>query len=108
MVKIIQLQAPFERLKIYNHIPEIALRKSIILQAIKDATSSSKSKTDIENKTIAREWIYSNDPDFLEICGEAGYEPNYVRSIASEFIKLFNGEEEFRLLMENFKARVIA
>jgi len=63
MVKIIQLQAPFERLKIYNDIsPEVTLRKAIILQAIKDATSSSKSQRDIENKLIAREWIYCNDP----------------------------------------------
>jgi hypothetical protein len=62
MVKIVQLQAPFERLKMYNDIPEVALQKAIILQAIKDATSSSKSQRDIENKLIAREWIYCNDP----------------------------------------------
>jgi hypothetical protein len=106
MVKIIQLQAPFERLKIYNDIsPEVTLRKAIILQAIKDATSSSKSKADKENKIIAREWIYGDDPYFVTICEEAGYEPNYVRSIATEFIKLLNGQEEFLEFMRGFKQR---
>jgi hypothetical protein len=104
MVKIVQLQAPFERLKIYNDIsPEVALRKAIILQAIKDATSSSKSKIDKENKIIAREWLYGNDPYFVTICEEAGYEPSYVRSIASEFIKLLNGEEDFKNFIKEFK-----
>ena len=105
MVKIVQLQAPFERLKIYNDIPEVALQKAIILQAIKDATSSSKSQRDIENKVIAREWIYCDDPDFVTVCEKAGYEPSYIRSIAGQFIQLLNGEYEFQKFMASLEAK---
>ena len=105
MTKIIQLQSPFERLKEYNDAsPEKTLHKAIILQLIKDATSSSKSKQDQVNKNISREWIFINNPDFVIICQEAGYEPYYIRKLACKFIKLFNGDQEFEDMIEFFKS----
>ncbi|AFB28840.1 hypothetical protein RPK_02915 [Rickettsia rickettsii str. Hlp len=35
---VIKLTTPFERIKLYNSIPDIALRSAIIMQAIIDAT----------------------------------------------------------------------
>ena len=103
MKKIVQLQAPFERLKSYNDIsPEVALRKAIILQAVKDATSSSKSKEDNNSKIIAREWIFGDNPDFDTICNEAFLDPGYIKNISSKFIKLFNGEEEYKKIKKEF------
>lgn len=39
MYNVIKFQAPFERLKYYNSSPEVSLYKSIITQAIIDATN---------------------------------------------------------------------
>lgn len=38
---VIRLTTPFERIKLYNVSPDVALRRAIITQAIIDATNTS-------------------------------------------------------------------
>lgn len=45
---VIKLTTPFERIKFYNPIPDIALRSAIIMQAIIDATNTSTKKEAIK------------------------------------------------------------
>ena len=54
MHNVTKLQAPFERLKKYDISPDIALRKAIIMQAIFDATSTSKDRKAIKAKYEAQ------------------------------------------------------
>lgn len=92
MAKMLKLQAPFERLKMFNEdSADIALRKAIVLQAVKDTISTSKVKEEIRAKFEARAWIFGNDPNFIKICHEVGYEPSYIKSITKKFIKLSEG-----------------
>lgn len=80
---VIKLTTPFERIKLYNPIPDIALRSAIIMQAIIDATNTSATKAEYN----AKKWLFENNENFNATCLEMGIEPNYVRKTAKKLIK---------------------
>lgn len=88
MYRVLKFQAPFERLKQYVAIPEIRLYKSIITQAIIDATNTS---SDPEAKALERDaknWIFGNEEHFQMISYLSNSEPTFIIKLTKEAIKL--------------------
>ncbi|WP_218460454.1 hypothetical protein [Rickettsia sp. TH2014] len=75
---VIKLTTPLERIKLYNPIPDIALRSAIIMQAIIEATKAEYN---------AKKWLFENNENFNATCLEMDIEPNYVRKTAKKLIK---------------------
>ncbi len=94
MTNIIKFQTPFERIKLHNPCPDIALRKAIITQAIIDATNSTQSKIGKKIKQNALSWIFDNSDDFKQICNEANMESSFVIKITKELIKIQNDKSK--------------
>lgn len=87
MTFVIKPQAPFERLKIANSCPEVALRKAIILQAIIDASDISQAKTTLKITNKAQEWLFGNSKSFCETCHGANLDPDFVVKIARQMLE---------------------
>lgn len=85
---VIRFHAPFERIKLYNDISEVNLYKSVILQAIIDATNLSNDKSSKKIALEAKTWLVGNSEDFQFICDKANMETSFVRKIALTLIKL--------------------
>ena len=85
---VIKPQAPFERLKYSNNSPEVALRRSIILQAIIDASNTSSCKEAKKHEQEAKLWLFNNHEEFRQICCDAGLEPDFVVRVTKEILKL--------------------
>jgi hypothetical protein len=88
MFSVIKPQAPFERLKMANDSPEVALARAIILQAIVDASNTASSSHAQQCAGEALEWIFEENDHFKEICVSADLEADFVRSIALKMIEL--------------------
>lgn len=88
MYNVLKFQAPFERIKIYNKSPDVALRKAIIMQAIIDATNLSNEAINQKIEQEAKLWLFSNSKHFKETCLEADLKPSFVVRIAKELISL--------------------
>ncbi|WP_232048167.1 hypothetical protein [Rickettsia conorii] len=73
-------------MKLYNPIPDIALRSAIIMQVIIDAILSTKKKA-TKAEYNAKKWFFENNENFNATCLEIGIEPNYVRKTAKKLIK---------------------
>ncbi len=86
MTFVLKPQAPFERLKLANNSPEVALRKSIILQAIIDASNTSHNKSAKKMAGQAKKWLFNNSEGFLETCLDAELEPDFVIRVALQLI----------------------
>jgi hypothetical protein len=86
MTFVIKPQAPFERLKIANTCPEIALKKAIILQAIIDASDISNAKATRKITLTAKEWLFGNSKAFRDNCIDANLDPEFVVKIAAQMI----------------------
>jgi hypothetical protein len=97
MSSVIKPQSPFERLKVENDSPEIALARAIILQAIIDASSTSSSKQATKMKNEAFKWLFEDSEHFLEICTDAEFKPEYVRNIAKEMLNMHYKSQIFGL-----------
>jgi hypothetical protein len=94
MTFVIKPQAPFERLKIANTCPEVALRKAIILQAIIDASDISYSKSTLKTTIKARQWLFGNSKGFRESCYDANLDPDFVAKIASQIIEQHEQDQQ--------------
>lgn len=81
---VIKLQAPFERLKLANERPEIALCRAIILQAIVDASSAEQAEGDCMKD--ANNWLFTDSQHLDEICMGAELEVGFVRDVAEKMI----------------------
>jgi hypothetical protein len=88
MTSVIKLQAPFERLKIYNNNADIALRKAIILQAIIDASNAGNNAAAKKIELEAKEWIFGNSDYFKTMCYEANLHPEYVIKLTNDMIEI--------------------
>ncbi len=71
-----------EEIRVYREV-----WRSVILQAILDATSNSiKKKTKIQ-KIKALKWLEGDSPDFLEACCYAGFDPEYIQKRIRVWVK---------------------
>ena len=92
MMKVIQMNSHFDKLKLYHSFePEVLLRKAIIMQALSDMVSVSKKPCEIMDSREAKRWLLGNSDDFKRICIEAGLTPSYVKKIAQEMLDLRDG-----------------
>ena len=85
---VVKFQAPFERMKDYNLNPEVRLYKSIIIQAIIDASNISEDSYAKKIELDAKAWLFGESKDFQEICFRAGLEPCYVIKIAKKMQRI--------------------
>ncbi|WP_341794108.1 MULTISPECIES: hypothetical protein [unclassified Rickettsia] len=92
---VIRLATPFERIKIYNVSPEIALRRAIITQAMIDATNTSPKREAKKIEYEAKEWIFGGSEEFLSTCSEAEITPSLVVKVTKELIKLHKSKLRF-------------
>lgn len=69
-----------------DRLPEIALWRAVILQAVLDASTRSKKPEMKRIKAKAIEWIDSSNPDFLQVCEFANYSHEYVLKKAKHAI----------------------
>ncbi|MGX6960190.1 MAG: hypothetical protein ACIPMY_02890 [Rickettsia endosymbiont of Pentastiridius leporinus] len=85
---VIKPAAPFERLKSFNSLPDIALRRAIIMQAVIDSTNTSLKKEAKKAEYNSKNWIFEDNENFTSTCLEAGVEPSLVKEITKDLIKL--------------------
>lgn len=87
---VIKFQSPFERLKFNSANPQQAVHKSIILQAIIDASNTSNSYRAKKHEVEAKMWLFdeTDTDNFCDVCMAADLEPSYVRKIAQDVIEL--------------------
>ena len=85
---VIKFQSPFERMKDYNFKPEVRLYKSVILQAIIDASNISDDSYARKIELDAKGWLFGKSKDFQEACFRAEIEPYYVIRTAKKIIRL--------------------
>lgn len=85
-MSVIKLQAPFERLIASCGCPEISLQRAIILQAIIDASNSSKNKYAVKIENSAKKWLNRDNISFQNTCQEAGLAPEFVLKAAEKVI----------------------
>lgn len=85
---VIKFQTPFEKMKEYNFKPEVRLYKSIILQAIIDASNTLNTKKSRKIEIEAKNWLFGNSEDFFEVCFKGEIEPDYVVKTAKKVIRL--------------------
>ena len=88
MYSVLKFQAPFERLKDYISSPEVRLYKSILTQAIIDATNTSSSPQARAIERSAKNWIFGNGEDFQTVSYLANSEPTFIIKLTKEAIKL--------------------
>jgi hypothetical protein len=88
MTSVLKPQAPFERLKLSNTNPEVALKKAVILQAIIDASNTSNNKSAIKAAKNAAKWLFGNSEGFLETCSDAEMDPDFLIKVAKQLIEL--------------------
>lgn len=85
---VIKFQAPFEKMKDYDFGPEVRLFKSIILQAIIDASNTSNIPKAKKIELEAKNWIFGNGEYFQDICYKANIHPEHVMKTAKKVIIL--------------------
>ncbi len=84
---VIKFQTPFEKMKDYDFKPEVRLSKSIILQAIIDASNTSDAFRARKIELEAKSWLFGKSEDFYEACFRAEIEPDYVIRTAKKVIR---------------------
>ncbi len=69
----------------YGNDEELGMRalwRSVITQALMDASSNSKKKSDKMCKIQAIQWLLDDSSDFAAVCGLADMDSHYVRDQA--------------------------
>lgn len=85
---VIKFQAPFERLKEYDYSAEVCLYKAILTQALIDASNTSNSSEAKKPELEAKNWIFGDSNYFKEVCYNADVNPDFMKQITREAIKL--------------------
>lgn len=85
---VIKFQAPFDRMREYDFLAEVKLYKSIILQAIIDASNTSNSQQARKTELEAKNWIFGKSDYFQEVCHRAESHPDHVIRTAKKIIRL--------------------
>ena len=66
---------------------EQAVWRSVIVQALMDASSNSRKKENLQWKEEALVWLRGTTQDFLTVCHYAGFEPEFVREMAKRALQ---------------------
>ena len=85
---VIKFQAPFERLKEYDLMPEVRLYKAIITQAIIDVSNTSNTATSKKIELEAKNWLFGDSSHFKDICNKADLSPEKVVKMARDAIEM--------------------
>lgn len=85
---VIKFQAPFEKMKEFNFSPEVKLFKSIILQAIIDASNTSSTRKARKIELEAKNWLFGKSEYFKDVCYRANSTPDEVAKTAKAVIEL--------------------
>jgi len=105
MTSVLKPQAPVERLKFSNDCPEVALNKSIILQAIIDSSSSQDGISGTKIARSAHNWLFGNSENFKQTCINASLESNFVVKIARQMINLHSKSQMKPLIKKSFSTQ---
>ncbi len=66
---------------------EEGIWRSVIVQALMDASSNSRKKENLQWKEEALIWLRGTSRDFLIVCQYAGFEPEFVRDMAKRALE---------------------
>ena len=66
---------------------EEGIWRSVIVQALMDASSNSRKKENLQWKEEALIWLRGTSKDFLIVCEHAGFEPEFVRDMAKRALE---------------------
>lgn len=89
---VIKLQCPFERIKKYEPIGEKSLYRAVILQMIIDASNLSEERRAKRLENEAKNWLFGENAEFIEICKRAELMPRHVRKLAQNLIELHHAQ----------------
>jgi len=87
MTFVLKPQAPFDRLRLANSCPEVALNKAIILQAIIDASNISKCRVSQKLAQKAKKWLFGNSEGLQQTCMDAELDKKYLVKIVKEILR---------------------
>lgn len=107
MASVIKLQAPFEYIKISNISPEVALRRAIILQAIIDASNTSKKQSAKKIEKSAKDWLFKDSEYLHDICRDAGLEIEFVRFIATKIINYHHKQQGLKIDADEYDRNIL-
>lgn len=105
MTFVLKPQAPFERLKMANDCPEVALNRGIILQAIIDASNTGGGSVSKKIARTAYNWLCGKSEGFKQTCFNADLEPNFVVTVAKQMIDLHNSSEKSATFSTKYQER---
>lgn len=66
---------------------EAALWQAVITQALMDASSGSRKHEARHEREEAQRWLCGMSKDFVQVCLNAGLEPDYVRTRAAQALQ---------------------
>lgn len=75
---------PFSPAPYDASLPEQALWRAVITQALMDAASNSKKPEAAYFRSEARHWLTENSQSFCDVCYLAGLDPDYTRRMAKK------------------------
>ena len=105
MTFVLKPQAPFDRLRLANSCPEVALNKAIILQAIIDASNISKSRSSQQLAHKASKWLFGKSEGLIEACMNAELDHKRLLKIVQEIINLHSKEQNKEPCKDRNKAK---
>ena len=102
---VIKFQAPFERLKEYDYSAEVRLYKAILTQALIDASNISSSSEAKRYELEAKNWVFGDSNYFKEVCYNAEINPDFMRQITKEAIRLNSVKKSDNYKEESFSKK---
>ena len=70
-----------------NKFPEQRLWKAVLAQAMYDLLSDNIDVEEDGNRMLAECWISNKHKDFVDVCRNAGFDPDYVYNKAHKLLK---------------------
>ena len=72
-----------------SDIPEQRLWKAVLAQMLYDALSDFQNKVISKNeKEAAERWLTYKTKDFIDVCNNAGFDPNYIYDKVNKLLNL--------------------
>jgi hypothetical protein len=70
-----------------NKFPEQRLWKAVLAQAMYDLLSDNIDIEEDGHRMLAECWVSTKHKDFVDVCRNAGFDPNYVYDKAHQLLK---------------------